>query len=75
MTPGEDDPAYESELLVHEALCREFIICRERGDFRGSLLLCGAQLAQLAAIWKLSPPAGLSNPAELFEREEVSRGE
>lgn len=69
---GADDPAYEHELGVLEELCRKFLDARERGDFDACLLLCGQMTAQHATIYKLSPPAGILDPATLFRRDETT---
>ncbi len=64
---GENDPAYEHEMGVMENMCREFILARDENDFGRQLLYCGAILGQCAVIYKLSPPAGIMNPKDLFD--------
>lgn len=66
---GADDPAYAFEQARLAELCRSFLQAHERGDFDGMLFLTGALTAQTAALWRLSPPAGILDPAQLFARE------
>lgn len=67
--PGADDPAYEHELAELDRFVVEYQTARAAGDFDVVLFICGKMLAQHAAIYKLSPPAGLLDPADLFARE------
>lgn len=72
------DPAYDFEFERLERLCRNFLAIREEARahpdrhevaFAASLLVTGMLISQLAAIYKLSPPAGILDPATLFARE------
>lgn len=67
--PGADDPAYASEFGDLAGLCAAFEAAFADDDFDGCLLLLvGLITAQCAAIYQLSPPAGIFDPADLFRR-------
>jgi hypothetical protein len=67
--PGAVDPAYAHELDVLAARCRDFLRVADDGDFDAALLATGLLVAQCAVIWKLSPPAGVFDLRELFDRD------
>lgn len=64
-----DDPAYREELATLGNLCREFVAQEDAENGDGMLLVCGMMLAQLAAIYRLSPPAGLIDVPAMFQRD------
>lgn len=74
MTGLLDDPAYQFELEKMDSLCRDYLTARADSNSVVVLLLLGMMTAQHAAIYKLSPPAGILDPADLFRREEVDPG-
>lgn len=67
--PAANDPAYRHELVELEARCRTYLAAIENGDFDQAMLAVGMVIAQCGVVWKLAPPAGLFDPAELFRRE------
>lgn len=66
--PGADDPAYGHEQAALADICRAFLAAHEAGDFDQMLFITGMLTAQTAALWKLSPPGGILDPATLFAR-------
>jgi hypothetical protein len=65
------DPAYAFEYDRLADLCRVFLSAHEKGDELGMPLATGQITAQCAAIYKLSPPAGVLDVAALFRREDT----
>lgn len=66
--PGADDPAYAHEHEALAASCRDFLQAHERGDFDAMLFATGQITAHCAALWLLSPPGGILDPATMFAR-------
>ncbi len=64
-----DDPAYRHELAELDRIIADYVQARANGDDFLTQLLTGMMTAQLAAIYKLSPPAGLVDMAALFTRD------
>jgi len=65
-----DDPAYHWELSKLDKMVDEYREARMKGNDDWALVSIGMMLAQIAAIYKLSEPAGLIDPADLFRRGE-----
>jgi hypothetical protein len=65
-----DDPAYRTELEALDRIVADYVQARATGDDFLTQLLTGMMTAQLAAIYKLSPPAGLVDIPSLFVRDE-----
>lgn len=64
------DPAYQYEFEQLADLCRQFLKAHEADSRIGRLLLTGMITAQCAMIYKLSPQAGILDPADLFTRDD-----
>lgn len=64
------DPAYRYEQSRLAALCRDYIKAYEAEDQTAIQLLTGMIIGQGAAIYKLSPPAGLIDVPSMFKRDE-----
>lgn len=71
-TPGGfmDDPAYRFELEKLDSLVADYVKAREANDGSATMLVLGMMTAQLAALYKLSPPAGLIDVPGLFRRDD-----
>lgn len=64
-----DDPAYRYEFDKLAEFCATFLDVHSRDEHEMMLLATGAITAQCASIYKLAPPGGLIDVAEMFRRD------
>ena len=64
------DPAYRYEQDKLANLCRDYLKAHEAEDQTATQILTGMIIGQCAAIYKLSPPAGLIDVPSMFKRDE-----
>ena len=65
------DPAYRYEQEQLAIACRDYLTAWEAGDQTMIQLLAGIVTGRCAAVYKLSPPAGILDVPAMFRREDA----